>query len=178
VKLNQNGEIKYFNSFILKKYIDELLKAMDKNGYSSGRYSPSYYRTLVTIASYFARNEEASTILKESNESKNIQNVNLYFDIKAFAWYNMYSVGIQKLLESGEHLFAKYLKRILFEYSTNGQRSINKEQGKQYVKDILKAIKIETLIHQALNQSNKKIDQSHYSKSLLHGIKQMFEVIL
>jgi hypothetical protein len=49
---------------------------MTKHGYANGRYAEGYYKTLINAASFFARSEEASKILKDVNENKKLQNVN------------------------------------------------------------------------------------------------------
>ena len=52
---------------------------MENNRYIHGDYTPGYYKTLITVASFFARNEEATSIFKKCNDSKDMQDVIYYY---------------------------------------------------------------------------------------------------
>ena len=54
---------------------------MAKNRYFHGDYTEGYYKTLISAASFFARNEEASRIFKQCNDDKKLQEVKIKFEI-------------------------------------------------------------------------------------------------
>ena len=52
---------------------------MVKNRYAHGDYTEGYYKTLISAASFFARNTEAAEIFKQCNDDKKLQDVKYYF---------------------------------------------------------------------------------------------------
>ena len=52
---------------------------MVKNRYAHGDYTEGYYKTLISAASFFARNTEAARIFKQCNDDKKLQDVKFKF---------------------------------------------------------------------------------------------------
>ena len=48
---------------------------METNRYVHGDYTAGYYKTIITAASFFARNEAAADIFKNCNDRKDMQDV-------------------------------------------------------------------------------------------------------
>jgi hypothetical protein len=69
------------------------------------------------------------------------------------------------------------MKRCIHEYQTKTKRSVSTADGKSYVEEILKAVKIEADILTFINKSNCRISKPIYSKSLINAITQMYEVL-
>jgi hypothetical protein len=68
------------------------------------------------------------------------------------------------------------MRRCIHEYTTKNKRSITSEEGKTYVKEIIIAHQIETLIKDIIKESKCKIPKTGYNTSLINAITQMYEV--
>ena len=52
---------------------------METNRYVHGDYTAGYCKTIITAASFFARNEVAADIFKNCNDRKDMQDVIYYY---------------------------------------------------------------------------------------------------
>jgi hypothetical protein len=83
---------------------------------------------------------------------------------------------VNKLFKESNELFPKYMRRCIFEYTTNNKKSIKKEDGKQFIEDIFIAVEIEKAIDQMIKRSNCQFNKTEYSANLVSAISRMYEV--
>jgi hypothetical protein len=56
-------------------YIADLFNAMELHSYYNGESAKIYYRTMISVASLFARDNNAAVLFKQCNDTTDLQNV-------------------------------------------------------------------------------------------------------